>query len=308
MSGSQAAEPEAARHGPDVADTVPMERRPLELRVIEPRAPGVVERLRELWHARRLIRYFGKRALEKRYKRTILGWIWLPLRPVIEIASQALVFGGLLAVGTGSDVPYLVFFIVGATAWHLFADSAIWSTRSLELQRGLLRRTYVPRLTVLLGPLSIPLVQTLVYVAILLLIIVYYVATEGAFHLTVGVETLLAGAGAALLLLLGLGVGLWLAIPATKARDVRFSLVYVISFLYFVTPVIYPLSRVPESYQPIAALNPVAAPVEMVKAGLIGTELPTTTAVVVSVSAVTLIWLGGLRIFARHEAVMADTV
>src|SRR5688572_28168607 len=107
--------------------------------VIEPRGAGLVPRARELWRYRRLLRYFAARTIEKNVRRTILGNWWLVIRPLFPLLVTTMVMGGLLKVPS-EGVPYFVFLVVGTSAWELFATSLMWSTRSLEINRGLLSR------------------------------------------------------------------------------------------------------------------------------------------------------------------------
>src|SRR5438874_183627 len=78
------------------------------VRVIEPWRSGVRHRLVDLWHDRGMLPYYGKQYVERRYRNTWLGWIWLPLRPILTVASQVLFFGSFLQVG-GGDRPYIIF-------------------------------------------------------------------------------------------------------------------------------------------------------------------------------------------------------
>jgi lipopolysaccharide transport system permease protein len=124
--------------------------------VIEPRRRGAVARLREAWSYRRIVRHLGKRLVQKLYRRTWLGPVWILIRPLSAVAGSLFVFGGVLKVGS-EGLPYAVFFLTGMSTWQLFAASAFWATRSLELNRRFLRSIYVPRLLVLLSSLAIPL-------------------------------------------------------------------------------------------------------------------------------------------------------
>jgi lipopolysaccharide transport system permease protein len=275
--------------------------------VIEARRPGTVERLRELWAYRRLTAYFARRYIQKGYQRTWLGWIWIPLRPVLSIAPRVLVFGGLLGAPSGR-VPYLVFFLVGTSAWELFERTAYWATRSIELNRRVLTRLYVPRLTALVAAVAPSGLNFLLYLALTLSAGLYYAIADSHWYLVFGVRTLVALAGLVLVVLLGLGIGLWAAPYGAQARDVRFTLRYVLSFWYFLTPVIYPLSAVPERFRGIAGVNPMTAPMEMARYGLLGQgEIP-RTALLVTLGTIAVVVLGGLRQFGRAEAAAIDSL
>jgi lipopolysaccharide transport system permease protein len=75
----------------------------------------------------------------------------------------------------------------------------------------------------------------------------------------------------------------------------------VVQFWYFATPVIYPISSLPPQYRPIAELNPLSAPVEMVKFGFLDTAAPEVKSMLVSFASLALVLFGGLWMFNRFE-------
>jgi len=273
--------------------------------VIEPRGTGALQRAREVWEYRGLVPYFGRRYVQKRYQRTHLGWLWLPLRPALTIVARALVFGGILGVATGR-VPYFIFFLVASAGWQLFAEATYWATRSLELNRRLLAKVYVPRLVPLAAAAIAAVVEYLVLVGLWGAALLYYILRYDRIFVIVSIRTLLVPVGIVLLVLLGLGIGLWTSAYGMHKRDVRFMLTYVLSFWYVITPVIYPLSAVPHQYIPLVELNPVVAPIQMIKDGLLGSEGLTTSASLVTLAAVVVIWAGGLWLFGRAETTAID--
>lgn len=277
------------------------------VRVIGPRQPGMIQRFREFWAARRLTFYFGRRLLEKLYQRTWLGWLWIPLRPVLAVGSRVLVFGGLLGAPS-QGAPYLLFFLVGMASWQLFAYTLFWGTRTIEQAQGVLRRLYVPRLTCLLGALVPSGVNFLLYVAMVLIAVGYYTLVDGAFPLTFGPNTPLIAVGLLAGIALALAIACWTSILGAQARDVRFSIAYILSFWFFLTPVIYPLSEVPAGLETIASLNPMTAPIEMIRLGLFGAgELP-LTATLSTVIVTLVVGVPGLWFFNRSEAAALDAL
>jgi lipopolysaccharide transport system permease protein len=273
--------------------------------VIEPRQPGLRHRLRELWRYRRLIRFFGKQFLERRYRRTILGWIWIPLRPLLTVFSRVLVFGALLAVPS-NDVPYFLFFLVGYGTWQLFALYLMWATRSLEMTRKLLKRLYFPRLVLPIAAAVPAAIEFAVYVALGGLTVAYFGLFDGDTYLSLDFGLLLVPAGLGMCVALAFGIGLWTCVFGAHARDVRFTLNFILGFWMYLTPIIYPLSAIPERFQPIAALNPLTAPVEMVKKGLLDAGDVQNSALAVSFGVIVVAILSGMTFFARAEAAAVD--
>lgn len=276
------------------------------VRVIEPPRRGLHHALRRFWRHRRFVLYFGLLFMRKRYARTWLGWLWIPLRPSISMLTRILVYGGVVGISAG-NVPYAIFFLATSAAWQLFYECAYWSTRSLELNRSLLRTLHVPRLTVLLAGFAPSLLDFLTYVGMIVVGLAYYLVRAHTLYLHVGYRSILVPAGLGLLALFGLGIGFLTSSVAARARDVRFGIRFVLGFLYFLTPVIYPISAIPNKWRPLAELNPLTGAVEMVKDGLFATHSLTSDSVVVTLGAVVALWLPALWLFFRRELADLET-
>lgn len=275
--------------------------RPLPVRTIDPRRPGIGAAFSELWRYRRFTLFFGRRILAKRYMRTWLGMLWLPLRPVIGLSTKILVFGGLVGI-TAVGVPYPLFFLLASSAWALFSECALWATRSIEGNRDVLRTFHVPRLVVIAAGIVPSLVEFLITISLAGMAVVWYLLRADVFYLQLTWWSPFCIAAALLLIvMLGVGIGLITASAAARARDVRFALTYGLSFAYFLTPVIYPFERIPDRYKPLAELNPVTGAIELFKLGLFPGEVVSPKAVAVTVTAVAVLWIPGVWLLQRGE-------
>jgi lipopolysaccharide transport system permease protein len=275
--------------------------------VIEPRQAGLGARTREIWQYRRLIRFFAARAVEKLYRRTILGVAWIVIRPLFPLLVKTLIFGGLLEVAS-EGVPYFLFLVVGSTAWDLFAQSVTWATRSLEINRSFLSRIYVPRIILPVSMTAIPLVNFGIHLAVFAAALIWYRVQDGVWYVSGGLQALWMIPAALLALALALAISLWTSVPALIARDVRFTVGYVLGFWVYLTPVFYPLSSVSPRWQPVMALNPMATVAEMFKFGALGIGTVNPTHIATSVAVCLVVAASGVWYFMRAEATAADRV
>jgi lipopolysaccharide transport system permease protein len=239
--------------------------------------------------------------MRKRYGRTFLGYIWLFLPIVLPLILSSLVFGGILGVKVPGGVPYFLFFTITTAIWTLFAGTAYYSTRSLEITRSQLRKTYIPRLVPWSAAFSLATLNFIIYGIIGTGTVIFYLLTKGTSYLQLRPATLLAPIAVVMMIVFALAVGLWFSPLAPRARDVRRLAGYVLGMWYMITPVIYPIEKIPSSYRFLAELNPVTAPVEMFKSALIGSG--GVTAIGIISWAVGLILVGsiGLRMFLVKE-------
>lgn len=273
--------------------------------VIEPRPAILGARIRELWQYRYLLGYFGGRALQKLYMRTVLGWAWVFIRPLFPLATGALIFGNFMGVES-ETIPYFLFFMVGMTAWNLFSSALLWATRSIELNRKILRKMYFPRLLLPVASLTPALVETGIYLVLITITTVYFALLQKQLFIVLGPGLLVAVGALMLIVLLALGIGLWTSVYAASARDVRFTVGYVLGFWFFLTPVIYPLGFVPPNWKWLIDLNPMASFVEAFKWGMLGIGGVRLTTLAAAVAVTLLILMFGLRFFVRAEAESID--
>jgi len=264
-----------------------------------------MDRLRDVWRYRRLLRFFAGKSLTKLYKRTVLGAAWIFIRPLFPLVVNTIVFGGVLGVGS-NGVPYFLFINCGGALWELFSQSVTWGTRSLELNRGFMTRIYLPRLILPVATMTPAFLNFAIHLGVLAVAITYYRVTTGVLYLAPSHLgwALLAVVQASLL---ALGIALWTSVPALQARDVRFTIGYVLGFWLFLTPVLYPLNIGPR-YAWLLAFNPMVAPVNAFKYGVLGIGGVSATEWIISgvMTATTLI--SGLWFFGRAEADAADKV
>jgi lipopolysaccharide transport system permease protein len=274
---------------------------------IEPRGRRWSAQLREIWHYRRLFRFFGKRAVERLYRGTFLGVSWLFIRPLFPLTVRTLVFGGLLGVNS-PGVPYFVFLLVGSSVWDLFSSCLMWSMRSLQMNKGFLGRMYFPRIIVPAATMSIAFVNFLIMMGVLAAALSYFYFTQGRLYLGDPAQLGWALGAVVLAVALALGIGLWAAPLNAEYRDVRFTLMYILEFWALLTPILYPLSAVPQKYQWVVFLNPMAGVVQAFKWGVLGIEEVNRAAFAADVAIVSVVLFSGLWYFGRVEGDAVDRI
>jgi lipopolysaccharide transport system permease protein len=274
---------------------------------IEPRLSGATARAREVWAYRRMFLFFGRRAFEKLYRNTVLGKTWIVLRPLVPLLVRVFVFGALLQVGGTTTVPYFLFLAVGTAAWELFGSSLMWATRSLQMNGSILARLYVPRLILPIASMVPGLAYFAIHLVFIAAALIFYRVNHGVWY----VDTtwlFVAPVAVALILLFSLSIGLWTAVLGAGARDVRFGLGYVLEFWVYLTPVVYPVSVVPNHAQWALYLNPIAVYIVAFRGALLGSEGPPVVAWVTAVTITVIMLAAGLAFFYRAEAEAVDNL
>lgn len=184
----------------------------------------------------------------------------------------------------------------------------MWSTRSLELNRRVLKKVYFPRLMLPVAYILPALTQYIVLSLVVVWTLVYYYFSTGTLFILFRWNLLLFFVPPLLAGLFAVGIGLWTSVPGSSARDVRFALQYVLNFWYFITPVLYPVEKIPKSWKWLVVFNPMAMLDQMYKNFLLGTthiNLPHVAAALFLIGA---IFVSGLWFFSRYEMGALDRI
>jgi homopolymeric O-antigen transport system permease protein len=285
-----------------VEQTNPAKSRSADMRaiVIEPPHRGEALELREIWRYRELLYFLTWRDIKVRYKQTVIGAAWAILQPFLTMVVFSVIFGSLIRVPS-DGVPYPIFSYAALLPWNFFAAALNRSSNSLVYDANLISKVYFPRL---IPPMSAVLSVTLdfaVAFVILLAMMFYYGIVPGIAVLALPLFLLLA-------LMTALGCGLWLSALNVKYRDIAYVIPFLAQFWFFVTPVAYPSSIIPEAWRAFYGLNPMSGVIEGFRWALLGTARVPGALIFTSTAVVVVILIGGLFYFRRVEDEFADVV
>lgn len=256
--------------------------------------------LKDLWTYRELIYFLTWRDLKVRYKQTVLGAAWAILQPLLSMVVFSIFFGGLLRVSS-DNVPYPIFSYTALLPWGMFSKALSDAGRSLVMNRNMLTKVYFPRLVVPIASVLASLVDFAIAFVVLLGMMWYFKIMPTSTIWTLPLFLLLA-------LITALGVGLWLSAMNVVYRDVGYILPFLTQFWFYLTPVVYPASKVPEAWRLIYALNPMVGVVEGFRWALLTTPTAPGPMLLVSTAIALLLLVSGLFYFRRMERVFADMV
>ena len=262
-------------------------------------------RLDELWAYRDLMMLFVRRDFVAIYKQTILGPLWYLIQPVVATIVFTIIFGKVAKIST-DGLPQVLFYLSGVVIWRYFSDCLNKTSNTFVSNAHIFGKVYFPRLTV---PLSVVISNLLAFFIQLLLfgcfwIYFYYQGSAIQLHLAGMLLPLLIIQMAAL----GLGCGIIVSSLTTKYRDLTHLVGFGVQLWMYATPVVYPSSIVPERYQWLMALNPMASIVEVFRYAFLGVGVVSVTNIMISSSMTLMILFVGIILFSRVEKNFMDTV
>jgi lipopolysaccharide transport system permease protein len=272
----------------------------LPMTVVEPQGRRLSLGLGELKGYRELLFFLVWRDIKVRYRQASFGVVWAILQPLLLMLVFAVFLGDLAKVSSG-DVPYPLFAYTALVPWTLFAQSIGTASDSLVRDANLVSKIYFPRLLI---PVSA--VGVFVFDFFFALIVLFGMML--AYGYEPSISALLLPGLFLLTVLTALAVGVWLSALNVRYRDIRYAVPLLVQLWLFASPVIYPSTLVPDEWQTLYHLNPIAGVVEGFRWALLGADTAPGSVMLVSAGATLALLIGGLVYFQRVQRTFADVI
>ena len=273
--------------------------------VIEPHGSLFDLKLRELWAYRDLVLLFVRRDFVAQYKQTILGPAWHFIQPLFTTLIFTIVFGKIARIPTDGLPPFL-FYMAGTVIWTYFANVMTDTSGTFVRNAHIFGKVYFPRLAVPVATLLSKLIAFAIQFAFLLVFIAWF-ALRGA---DVAPNAWVLATPLLLLLMAAFGLGLGVIVSAltTRYRDLTVLVGFGVQLFMYASPIIYPLSALPERWRFWAALNPIAPIVETFRHAYLGAGAASPALLAYSAVMILIVLVIGVAMFNRVERTFMDTV
>lgn len=260
-------------------------------------------RFRELWLYRELFFFLTWRDIKVKYKQTILGIGWAILQPLFTMIVFTIFFGRLANMPS-DGVDYSLFALSGLLPWIFFLNGATNASNSVVANANLIKKVYFPRIIIPFASVSSGLIDLLLAFLMVLAIMPFYDVYPSLrfllFPVLVGFVYMTA-----------VGVGLWLSALYALFRDIRYLITFFLQLWFFVTPIVYPTTMVPEKWVVVYGINPMVGVVEAFRWMMIGHYLTSdinVLTILISLLVSIVVFVSGIVFFRRIETSFADVV
>ncbi|GHV86412.1 transport permease protein [Spirochaetia bacterium] len=273
--------------------------------IITPKRKLFDLQIRELIRYRDLIFLFVKRDFTTQYKQTILGPIWYVINPLISTVMYTFVFGRLANIGT-NGIPFTLFYYSGTMLWTFFSGCFNDGSNVFINNAAIFSKVYFPRLTIPINNVLSNGIRIAVQFVMFLVLYAYHLINGTSVYPTwyIPLFPLLIIWLAAI----GIGAGIIISSLTTKYRDLKQLVSFALGLAMYATPIVYPLSEIPERFQWVAYANPVCAPVELFRIWFFGAASVNKTMILSSLGCTLILVLAGLILFNQNEQNFIDVV
>jgi lipopolysaccharide transport system permease protein len=258
------------------------------------------EWIKEFWRYRELFYFFVWRDLKVRYKQTSLGALWAIIQPFFTMVVFTIFFGHFAKMPS-EDVPYPVFSYSALVPWTYFSGAVAGSGNSLVGNSNLLTKVYFPRFAIPASAALSGILDFFIASIILFGIMIY-------FHVPLSWDLLFWPVLVVPMIFLALGLGMIFSSLNVKYRDIKYTIPFMIQIWLFVTPIIYPISILPDKYKIFIALNPMTGIIETFRSIVIPNKHVDFWLLLYSISVALLMFVLGLLYFRKTEKDFADLV
>jgi lipopolysaccharide transport system permease protein len=235
-----------------------------------------------------------------RYTQAALGFAWALLQPILMMVIFSIFLGRLASVPS-DGIPYAVFAFTGLLPWTYFANAVGGSSESLVSSANLVSKVYFPRLV-------LPISAAIAWLPDFVLASSFLVVMMLMYGLVPAWTALLFPLFGLFALLAVLSVSLLLSALNVAYRDVRHAVPFVLQLWLFATPVVYPASLVPDRWQFLLGLNPMAGVVSGFRWAVLGGKDMPLLLMAESFSVAVVMLIFGLFYFRRVEHRFADVI
>ena len=273
--------------------------------IIEPSKNFALKNLLEVFNFKDLIFLFIKRDFTVFYKQTILGPLWYVIQPLLNTIVFTIIFGNFAKIPTDGVAPFL-FYLAGNVVWSYFSSCVNNTGNTFITNYQIFSKVYFPRIIIPLSNIIFSMLQFFTQFILFLLFLAYFKSKGADINLNLNilyVPLLLLH-----LAILSLGVGTLISALCSKYRDLSLAIGFGIQLWMFATPIIYPLSTIPEKYLFLISLNPVTSIVESFRFIFLGNNSISLEIILTSIVITLIIFILGILSFQKVEKNFIDTV
>ena len=273
------------------------------LRVIRPTQSLIdvlSDGLAALWGHRSLLLEMTVLRLKVRYQKSLLGWLWAVVPPLVLMITYTLVFSKAIGLNSGG-LPYALFIFCGLTPWTFFSTSVSTAAAGIVTHRYLISRVAFPREIIPLSYVAAALLD-LAICMLMLVALTWYLGVSPTLNVLYAIPVI------GILVVCSAAAALCLSSLQARFRDVGIAMPLLLQVLMFTTPVVYSSAVIPQGLKAVYFANPLAILIEAFRQATVFGVAPDVGELIYC-GTVSIVWLiFSYLLFKRLDATMADVI
>ncbi len=250
--------------------------------------------IRELTEYKELFYFFTWRDIKVKYKQTFLGFLWAILQPLIMMLIFTFLLGRTFKIPS-DGIPYPLFAFSGLLLWTVFSSGITNSGNSMIINSHIIKKIYFPRLIIPVSSILVSVFDFLMSLLIFFALLIYFHQPVNWLHAVWCWPT-----GLFLTIVGTMGPGCLLAALNIKYRDFRYVIPFLVQVLFFLTPVIYPVSVLTSAtLKYLLVISPMYTAIELFRFPMTG-AFPDTMFLTISILSSLLLLIIGFGLFYKN--------
>ncbi|MHB9097314.1 MAG: ABC transporter permease [Syntrophales bacterium] len=226
---------------------------------------SILNELKATFRYRYVVYNFVYYSLKQRYTRSTLGFLWSILTPLLQSFIMGIFFFYLMRI----DMPnYIVHLFAGTVIYNIIGNVIIQSPSIMLINENFIKKIYVPKLVFVLQVVFLEIINfILTLFSLVILGILFRKISLSLYYLFLPVPIVL-------IVFFSIGIAIILSIATIYFRDMNYIVPVVMQAAFFLTPVIYPMSMVPENVRTVIEMNPLYYFVEIFRSPIMNNQFP----------------------------------
>jgi ABC-type polysaccharide/polyol phosphate export permease len=246
---------------------------------------------KELYQYRHVLQQLVTQQLLARYRRTVFGYLWTILNPLMMMAVSAVVFSHMFRFGLRD---YAIFLFAATVPWNFFNSCLVQAGSSIVANENLIKKIYIPKIVFPFSVATGTLLDSL-FGLVALFIIAFVVGAKPSWAL------LFLPVSFAILYVFTVGAALLLAVMMVYFRDLQHLIAVMLQALFFLTPIMYQLEGLSPRMQHVLRFNPLLYFINLFRAPIYQSMLPTTSTLLIACGLAVVSFAIGILVFRAYE-------
>lgn len=256
---------------------------------------------KDVWRYRELLYFLSWRDILVKYKQTLIGILWIIVRPIITILVFTIVFGKIAQLPQ-AGIPYPLLVLAGLLPWYFFSNALSESSLSLISNSSLITKVYFPRILLPMSSIIVSLLDFCITFLLALAVMAWYGILPGWEIIFLPLFIILSFIPA-------LGAGLWFSAFNVKYRDFRYIVPFLVQIGILFSPVGFSSNIIPEEWRILYSLNPLVGVIDGFRWMLLGSSFDIYfPGFLISITLSVVILISGALYFKKTERIFADII